>query len=161
MDASTDLWITSLDGTGAPQRLTNTPTFRELDAKFSPDGRWIAYTANPAGRPEIYVRAFPDDPDPQQVSIEGGTMPAWSSDGQEIFYRTATAMFSVKLTRTGSGLQPSAPQQLFLVSDPRLLNAYAVSRDGQRFHFVRSGGNDGVSVVLNWPSYLDEMTLRR
>ena len=43
IDATTDLWVASLNGNAAPQRLTNTP-FREMDAKFSPDGRWIAFT---------------------------------------------------------------------------------------------------------------------
>jgi Tol biopolymer transport system component len=158
MDASTDLWIASLDGKVPPRRLTNTPSFREVDAKFSPDGRWIAYTSNASGRPEIYLRSFPDDSDPRQVSREGGTLPAWSPEGQQIFYRTATAMVSVNLTKTASGIQLSAPQQLFPISDPQLLNSYALSPDGQRFLFVRSAGNDLVSVILNWAGHLGEQT---
>jgi serine/threonine protein kinase len=161
MDDSTDLWVASLDGTAAPRRLTNTPSFREVDAKFSPDGRWIAYTANPLGRPEIHLRAFPDDPNARQVSREGGTKPAWSADGQEIFYRTDRAMFSVKLAKTPSGVELSAPQQLFSISDPQILNSYAISPDGQRFVFIRSAGSDRVSVILNWAAHLREAARSR
>jgi serine/threonine-protein kinase len=156
-----DLWVASLDGTEAPRRLTNTPSFREVDAKFSPDGRWIAYTANPSGRPEIYLRAFPDDHDARQVSREGGTMPTWSPDGQEIFYRTDRAMLSVKLTKTASGFELSAPQQLFSIDDPQLLTSYALSPDGQRFVFVRTAGNDRVSVMLNWATHLGDLVRSR
>ena len=38
MDSTTDLWVAPLDGSAAPQRVTNTP-FREMDGKFSPDGK--------------------------------------------------------------------------------------------------------------------------
>ena len=84
-------------------------------------------------------------------------MPAWSPDGQEIFYRTATAMMSVKLFKTPSKIDPSAPQQLFPISDPQFLNSYAVTADGERFLLVRSAGNDRVSVFLNWPAHVGEL----
>jgi eukaryotic-like serine/threonine-protein kinase len=157
VDAATDLWVTALNGTAAPHRLTNTPSFREVDAKFSPDGRWLAYTSNASGRFEIYLRAFPDELDSRQVSRDGGTVPSWSPDGREIFYRTATAMVSVKLAKTAAGFDLSAPQQLFPISDPQLLNSFAISPDGNRFLFVRSAGNDRVSVILNWAAHLDEL----
>jgi hypothetical protein len=49
----------------------------------SPSGRWLAYQAvYPPGEgrqvEEIYVRPFPDvEGDRVQVSIDGGTRPAW------------------------------------------------------------------------------------
>ena len=85
--ASRDLWVASLVGSGAPERLMHTP-FQEEEAQFSPDGRWIAYTSDESGRPEIYVRAFPIGSDRIRVSTAGATMPMWSPSGQEIFYRT-------------------------------------------------------------------------
>ncbi len=85
-DSTTDLWVAPIDGTAAPQRVTNTP-FREIDAKFSPDGRWIAYTSTESGRADVYVRSFPIASDRIPISTGGGAMPAWTPDGQEIFYR--------------------------------------------------------------------------
>src|SRR5690606_36876791 len=34
--------------------------FSELNPELSPDGRWLAYQSDETGRPEIYVRPFPD-----------------------------------------------------------------------------------------------------
>ena len=155
IDATTDLWVASLNGNAAPQRLTNTP-FREMDGKFSPDGRWIAYTSTESGRSEVYIRSFPIASTRVQVSAGGAMFPAWSSDGQEIIYRGGGSMFSVKLTKTARGLEPSPPQQLFQFSDPRVLPHYAIAADGQRFIFLRSTGVDRVSVVLNWTALANE-----
>jgi serine/threonine-protein kinase len=53
---------------------------------FSPDGRWIAYESNESGVNEVYVQAFPDRHGKQQISIGGGTYPAWSRNGHELFF---------------------------------------------------------------------------
>jgi hypothetical protein len=34
--------------------------FDELDAGFSPDGRWLAYQSRESGHDEVYVHPFPD-----------------------------------------------------------------------------------------------------
>ena len=49
-----------LSGSEAPRVLIESPS-REVDAKFSPDGRWLAYTSDESGRFEIYLRAFKAD----------------------------------------------------------------------------------------------------
>ena len=53
---------------------------------FSPDGRWIAYESNESGVNEVYVQVFSDRHDKQQISSGGGTYPAWSSNGHELFF---------------------------------------------------------------------------
>jgi len=58
-----DLWVLPLEGGagGKPGKAypwLATP-FNEFFAKFSPDGRWVAYQADESGRFEIYVAAFP------------------------------------------------------------------------------------------------------
>ncbi len=57
--AGGDLWIASVSG-GPPRRLTEGPG-TEYFAKFSPDGRQVAYTGHHRGEPQVYV-----------VSVEGG-----------------------------------------------------------------------------------------
>ena len=32
--------------------------FNEVEGRFSPDGRWVAYVSNESGVNEVYVRAF-------------------------------------------------------------------------------------------------------
>jgi dipeptidyl aminopeptidase/acylaminoacyl peptidase len=51
-----DLWISSREG-GAARRLTS-HTGDEVFPKFSPDGKWLTFTSNESGRPEVYVQAF-------------------------------------------------------------------------------------------------------
>jgi DNA-binding winged helix-turn-helix (wHTH) protein len=53
---------------------------------FSPDGRWLAYESNESGANEVYVQAFPDRHGKQQISSGGGTYPAWSRTGHELFF---------------------------------------------------------------------------
>jgi Tol biopolymer transport system component len=153
LDSSTDLWIAPFDGGTAPQRVTNTP-FREMDGKFSPDGRWIAYTSTESGRSEVYLRPFPGTSGRVQISTGGAVLPAWSPDGQEIVYRSSGSMFAVRLVKSPSGFEPSAPQQLFSITDPRILAPFGIASDGQRFIFVRSTGVDRVSVLLNWSAHV-------
>jgi serine/threonine-protein kinase len=53
---------------------------------FSPDGRWVAYESNESGANEVYVQAFPDRHGKQRISSGGGTYPAWSRTGHELFF---------------------------------------------------------------------------
>src|SRR5262249_53000568 len=56
------------------------------EARFSPDGRWIAYTSEESGRNEVYVGAFPGPGEKWQISSEGGVSPRWRKDGKELYY---------------------------------------------------------------------------
>jgi len=60
--------------------------FREWDPSFSPDGKWLAYTSNKSGRPEVYVRAFPGPGAKYQISTARGHSPAWARTGREVYY---------------------------------------------------------------------------
>ena len=48
-----DLWVASTQG-GAARRLTSHPG-DELFPKFSPDGKWIAFTGQYGGNSDVYV----------------------------------------------------------------------------------------------------------
>lgn len=54
---NTDLWILPLAGDHKPRPFRITP-FTETEARFSPDGRWIAYVSDEAGRREVYVQLY-------------------------------------------------------------------------------------------------------
>jgi len=129
--------------------------FNETRARFSPDGRWIAYQSNESGRNEIYVRPFPGPSSRSQISAEGGIDAAWNPNGRELFYRNGNKMMAVDI----------ATQPVFSASTPRLLfegdyllnlvfsPGYDVSRDGQRFlmAIARDPTSDTqINVVLNW-----------
>ena len=58
---------------------------REHKARFSPDGRWVAYESNATGRDEIFVRPFPGPGGQWQASVGGGISPRWGADGKELY----------------------------------------------------------------------------
>ena len=53
---------------------------------ISPDGRWLAYMASEKGSYRVFVVAFPGGGREWQISDEGGTYPAWSRRGHEIYF---------------------------------------------------------------------------
>jgi predicted Ser/Thr protein kinase len=128
----------------------------ETTPRFSPDGRWIAYTSGESGRVEIYVRPYPGPGGKYQISTEGGAEPVWNPKGRELFYRSGNKMMAVDVT-----IQPAfsagKPSVLFegaYVRTPRSLPNYDVSPDGQRF-LMLEGSEQGqaptqINVVLNW-----------
>jgi DNA-binding winged helix-turn-helix (wHTH) protein/Tol biopolymer transport system component len=97
--------------TGRTAPLLNSPA-NEAWPYLSPDGRWLVYTSDESKRPEVYVRSFPDAVGRVQISTQGGTDPAWSRDGKELFYRVSDEWWVVDV-RTESGFSPSKPRLLF------------------------------------------------
>lgn len=53
---------------------------------FSPDGRWLAYMSNQSGAYRVYVQAFPHKGGEHQISADGSAYPAWSRNGNELFF---------------------------------------------------------------------------
>jgi hypothetical protein len=122
---------------------------------LSSDGKWLANVSNESGRNQVYVRSFPDGDQRLQVSTDGGTQPAVSANGREIFYRNGDRMTAVESRTTGAGIELSQRKLLFE-------KAYSygagitianndVRADGQRFLMVKDEDNVGrLRVVLNW-----------
>lgn len=164
-----DLWALPMTGDGDPFIVLQTP-FDERWAKFSPDGRWLAYQSNASGREEIYIRAFvaPEDTDASaapsisgvwQVSTAGGTYPAWSPDGQELYYLDpAGNMMAVAFSVTGDSVEVGNPIALFPTrivfggTDLILGSQYDVAADG-RFLInteVGEGSTTPITLIQNW-----------
>lgn len=64
-----DLWLVSREG-GTAQRITSHPG-QELFAKFSPDGKWIAFTGQYDGNYNVYVMPA-EGGDPKQLTFHPG-----------------------------------------------------------------------------------------
>src|SRR6188474_438181 len=92
-----DLWLSSTSG-GAATRLTAHPGV-EVFAKFSPDGKWIAFTGQYDGDEQVYVIPSSGG-EPKQLTFYPARGPltprwgwdnqvfGWSKDGQRIFFRS-------------------------------------------------------------------------
>ncbi len=82
-----DLWLVPATG-GSARRITNHPG-RELAAKFSPDGRYIAFTGQYDGDTDIYVMDARGGV-PRRLTFHpaGDLMLGWYPDGQGILFRS-------------------------------------------------------------------------
>ena len=75
----------SLEAGGSAKPILSGP-FPEYDARISPNGQWLAYVSEEAGRPVVSVRAMPGPPRRLVVSSDDGRQPVWRRDGQELLY---------------------------------------------------------------------------
>jgi Tol biopolymer transport system component len=162
-----DLWLLPVAGDRKPIPLLSSK-FNESHGQISPDGRWIAYHANPMGRYEVFVQPFPSGDGMWQVSKNGGIAPRWRGDGKEIFYINNERLMAVTVS-TVDTFQSEAPRELFevgykYVGLAHLTNfyPYAVSRDGQRFLIPRPASSvqepvsAAITIVLNWTTLLKQ-----
>src|SRR5262249_2564882 len=62
-----DLWYVPVSGDRKPQRYLRTP-IDEQEGRFSPDGRWVAYSADESGKLDVFVSPFPVPDGKWQVS---------------------------------------------------------------------------------------------
>jgi hypothetical protein len=85
--------------------------FSELQPRFSPDGRWLAYESNESGTFEIYVRPFPGPGGRCQISTGGGTTAVWSRARHELLYLAPDGrIMGVPFAVAGDALQAEKPR---------------------------------------------------
>ena len=81
-----DLWLVNMEGERKPIKFLGTQ-FDEGSAKFSPDGRYVAYVSDESGHSEVYVVTFPDPSGGKwPISSGGRYQPRWRRDGKELVY---------------------------------------------------------------------------
>lgn len=158
------VWALPLEGDLKPFPLVQTP-FNEFQARFSPDGRWFAYTSDETGRPEVYVQRFPQSGGKWQVSTSGGVQPRWGRNGRQLYFHAPSneaMVVELALTPDG-GFAADVPRRLFgviLANRVTDRNSWDVTPDGQRF-LINATTNQAaqtagqvtpITVVVNWLS---------
>jgi eukaryotic-like serine/threonine-protein kinase len=151
-----DIWLLPLDGDRQSQPLLTTDA-DESDARFSPDGRFLAYVSDETGRNEIFIRPIGPRGGRKQVSSEGGTAPAWAPNGRELFFANGGRLAAVTLDGQGNPVgrdrvlfsAPKFEDLQFDSQDP----LYDVMPDGEHFVFLlepQLSSPKHYNVVLNW-----------
>ncbi len=153
------IWILPRDGDRKPRLLLS----NAWGARFSPDGRWLAYRSWESGRDEVYVRPFPGPGGKWQISTRGGFSPRWSGDGGKVFYMewseaSPPSMMVVDVVTAG-GFRAGKPKKLFEWGFRS--GDYDVTRDG-RFVMpeldLESIPDDiTLGLVLNWSEELKRL----
>jgi Tol biopolymer transport system component len=159
-----DIWVLPLEGDKKPVPFLMTE-FSEFDARFSPDGRWVAYTSNESGNNEVYVRSFsmnsggtPEVGGKLPISNGPATDPRWRRDGRELYYRSYPdgRLMAVEIA-TDHGFRPGRPQPVgsLSVAEGALGNSWDAAADGKRFlTLAAKNGSEPYTVVLNWQAGL-------
>jgi serine/threonine protein kinase/Tol biopolymer transport system component len=154
---SQDLWAGSVED-GLVRPLLSRPG-QDAEAQLSPDGKWIAYQSDEFGRVDVCVRRFPSLEDVTVVSLNGGTYPQWSKNGQELLYKHGNAMMAARI-ELAPRPRVIAREQLFsgeYLGTGRE-GTYAVTSDGTRFVMVKSDPASvltDLTLVQNWIGLLN------
>ena len=125
-----------------------------MQAALSPDGHWLAYSANPTGRMEIYVAPFPSMKSTRLVSTGGGSEPRWAHSGKELFFKSGGKLMAVDVL-PGEAFTFGTPHALFPLTGylaARNRPEYDVAPDDRRFLMIRVPGasNEELVYVENW-----------
>jgi len=155
-----ELYKIHLGTDSMPTPLLTNPNGDERSPAFSPDGRWLAYVSTESGRPEVFVRPFPDvESRKLQISTEGGTLPRWNPAGGELFYMSAAGDLMAAKLETAPTLKLNGVVRLFA---PQGFQGgiYDVSPDGKRFLMLditaapANATSERVVVVQNFAAEL-------
>jgi serine/threonine protein kinase len=145
-----------------------------VNAAFSPDGKWIAYTTRAPGVvSQIYVRPFP--PTDAIYQITRGTdrnahHPFWSRDGRELYYIPAAGSFAVVSITTRPTFGFSDPVSLsrgpagFYEGGPGNTRQNDAAADGRVLAITTANpsqaptgvGQAQFHIVLNWQEELKQ-----
>ncbi|MHC4539597.1 MAG: protein kinase domain-containing protein [Planctomycetota bacterium] len=148
--------------TGERTKWTGDP-WDQWGPEFSPDGKWVVYSAIRNDKKEIWVKPYPEG---LGKPIADGAEPAWGpksrSGRYELYFRNETHMMKVSLTGD-SDLDFSTPEQVFrddyVKADyPRARN-YDIAKDG-RFLMVQEIDKQPppvaeLNIVINWHKVLE------
>jgi tricorn protease len=139
-----DLWVANLDGSGVRRLTTHVGT--EVNPRFSPDGRLIAFSAQYEGVSDVYV-----------VSVEGGVpkrltwhpgsdvVQGFTPDGHSVLFTSPRTVFTNRFTQLFTvPVEGGHPEQL------PIPNAYkaAYSPDGRMIAYTPLGER-----FLQWKNY--------
>ena len=145
------LTLQPIDGDQEPTEVGSRNGY-SLDGRFSPDGKYIAFSSDESGRREVYVQPMSPAIGQNKLSIDGGHRPRWSRDGTELFFLSLdNAMMMAVDVETGETFSAGVPRELFRQST--VAGSFDVHPDGERFLILKPTPGEvdqAITVVLNW-----------
>ncbi|MFQ5448141.1 MAG: hypothetical protein ACE5FF_14550, partial [Saprospiraceae bacterium] len=154
-DSNLDIMLLKFDSDTTVQSLIST-RFNEQEAKFSPNGKWVAYTSDKSGRNEIYVQSYSGDAAPVRVSEKGGSSPIWHPNSQRLYFRQRNTLMSVSI-KTKPVFEADKPEEMFKMANR--FEYYTISPGGEQFVFVVEEQAQSIkhfNIVLNWDEELKQ-----
>jgi tricorn protease len=127
-----DIWVT--DSTGANARRLTANVGRDLAPRFSPDGRWIAFTSERLGNDDVFVIPATGG-EPRQLTWYSGDDQAqyWTPDGKGIVITTNRGPLPFGAPLFVLPLEGGPPEPM----NPIMATAGMLRQDGQLLAFNR------------------------
>jgi eukaryotic-like serine/threonine-protein kinase len=158
------LWELPLTGDDRKPKPVMPSGFMMQQARFSPDGRWIAYTSDESGRAEVYVVPSSWSGGKSQISNGSGQQPVWGRDEKELFYLTTDdTLMSVPVVLKRESVELGAARPLFrlahtILGGAGLVVPYDVTPDGKRFIVITANQAKSLPIILvtNWIAALNK-----
>ena len=156
-----ELWLRSIS-TGDAARFADVQSNAPLNAAFSPDGRWVAYSQRlGTSRTTVFVQPVPVTGAKYQIASDAAHHPFWSPDGKELFYWGIGGGRLMATSMPASGPAALGPAARVPGDHPSNMNAlgprnYDITPDGREFVLTRSaaseaaGDTGSLDLVLNW-----------
>ncbi len=158
-----DVWVYPLLGGKEPFAFAKS-SYNKSEARFSPDGRFVAFISDESGGLEAYVTPFPGPGESVRVSTAGALHIHWSRDGREIFYLSSDRHLMSVPVQTTPSLLLGKPVSLFVwkgeigrrgALERGTSSRFDVSPDGQRFLAIVPEvvvDELPLSVIVHWPA---------
>jgi serine/threonine-protein kinase len=104
-------------------------------SEISADGRWIAYTSDETGRPEVWAEPMPLTGKRFQLTSQGGSHPEWSPDGTKLYYDQDGKLFRLDISVAADTPRASEPVALPITGFQQsgLRRQYDLTPDGKGF----------------------------
>ena len=150
--------VFAIPTTGEPRtmRPAVAGAFDDQSGEVSPDGKWIAYASNDAGKYQVYVQPFLAPGGRTLISAGTASEPAWTSNNDLVYVNNDADSVTVARLEFGATIKVTRTtlfdHRPFRAGSPSV-RQYDVSRDGRTFLFVKSPiGKTAVGpiIVLNW-----------
>ncbi|MEW6207177.1 MAG: PDZ domain-containing protein [Acidobacteriota bacterium] len=152
-----DLWIVSREG-GEARRLT-TGSGIETDPVFSPDGQWVAFTAEYDGNLDVYiVEAAGGIPRRLTYHPDADYSAGWTVDGKRVLFRSTRLSTTPRYSRLFTiSIEGGLPAELPLP----MAEEGCFSPDGSRLAYLPIGREPfpgGLDFFQSWKRYRGGMT---
>ena len=153
---ASEIWLLPLFGDRKPFPIVQGPLLAGTPA-ISPDGKWLAYSADDGRSREVYITEFPGGGAKWQASTTGGLYPKWRGDSKELYFINYSGNLSaVDVAASATSVKLGAPHVLFTAILQGLnWGPYDVTRDGKKFLLNGTVSNETdapLTLVTNWLS---------
>jgi Tol biopolymer transport system component len=141
-ETQTSLWTYSI-ATKKAEPFDDVRSAALANSAFSPDGRWLAYTAGETPATAIFVQPFPPNGSKHEIARGGVQNPFWSPSGTELLYSSGSgAPFMAVTVATAPSFTFSKP-----VAIPRSGLIGVSALDGARYYDIAADGKHIIGVI--------------